>query len=215
MIWPFPCLLAEGTRDNWVPKMMYVFFCGKLPSKAMLSRALRVLGFPFRIKTLAGPLEKQSGYMPMMLWDEETGVEFHVEDGSSAIPEFIQLDIDPPLDRIASFRWGCDIKECAAGRCCAAALSKLLDGAAFDESGGKLLAPDDTVALARNALKSISKPTAMRRLGTRPAHIKQFLKSLLEMRSDLAMVGRALVIRPVRHVLRGAYFGRTSDPYAF
>ena len=35
------------------------------------------------------------------------------------------------------------------------------------------------------------------------------------MRSDLVMVGRILLIRPVRHFIRGAYFARTYDRYAF
>ena len=52
------------------------------------------------------------------------------------------------------------------------------------------------------------------RYGTRPADIKRYLKPLLELRSDLVVVGR-LLIRPVRHLLRGALFERTSDKYRF
>jgi hypothetical protein len=40
-----------------------------------------------------------------------------------------------------------------------------------------------------------------------------FFKPLLELRSDLVLVGRMLLVRPVRHLLRGAYFDRTSDKY--
>jgi hypothetical protein len=57
----------------------HVFFRGKLPSKAALSRAMKELGFPFAIKPATGSLEQESGYMPMLLRREETGVEFFVD----------------------------------------------------------------------------------------------------------------------------------------
>ena len=51
--------------------------------------------------------------------------------------------------------------------------------------------------------------------GTRPADIKRYLKPLLEQRDDLVLVGRHLFIRPVRHLMRGAFFHRTSDKFNF
>jgi hypothetical protein len=192
----------------------HVFFRGKMPSKPALSRALKQLGFPYTIKPVAGSLEKQSGYMPMMLWDEETGVEFEVLDEPSDIAEFANVGVDPSFDRVANFRWGGNMQECGAGMCCAAALAKLLNGVVFDEAEGKLFSPDEAAELARKYLVFISKPKTSR-VGTKPGDIKRFLKSLLSVRSDLVMVGRTLVIRPVRHFLRGAYFARTGDRYAF
>ena len=50
---------------------MHVFFRGKLPSKAALSRALKELGFPFTNKPATGSLEQQSGYIPMLLRRDE------------------------------------------------------------------------------------------------------------------------------------------------
>ena len=45
----------------------HVFFRGKLPSKAALSRAMKELGFPYAIKPSTGSLEQQNGFMPMTL----------------------------------------------------------------------------------------------------------------------------------------------------
>src|SRR6187200_214228 len=54
----------------------HVFFRGKLPTKAALSRAMRELGFPFSISPSTGSLERQSGFMPMKRRGEVTGVVF-------------------------------------------------------------------------------------------------------------------------------------------
>src|SRR5262245_8590403 len=104
---------------------MFVFFRGKLPSKAALSRALKELGFPFTIKPATGSLEQQHGYMPMLLRRDEIGVELDVYDDQADVAEFADVGVDPSLNRIASFRWAGDIREAVAGMCCAAALAKL------------------------------------------------------------------------------------------
>ena len=96
--------------------------------------------------------------------------------------------------------------------CTAAALAKLVDGIVRDDDGAHLSA-DQAIAQARE-LSSRVKP-AEPRYGTRPADIKRYLKPLLELRSDLVVVGRHLFIRPVRHLLRGALFDPTSDKYRF
>src|SRR6266540_3059687 len=67
-----------GTRRSTMSTETHVFFRGKLPTKAALSRAMKELGFPFAIKPATGSLEQQSGFMPMTLRREETGVEFDV-----------------------------------------------------------------------------------------------------------------------------------------
>jgi hypothetical protein len=54
-----------------------------------------------------------------------------------------------------------------------------------------------------------------KRLGTGPADLKRYLQPLLQERDDLVLIGRLLLIRPVRHLLRGAMFERTSDKYSF
>ena len=43
------------------------------------------------------------------------------------------------------------------------------------------------------------------------AQVRRALKPLLEQRADLALVGRILVIKPIRHILRGVYIDRRSD----
>jgi hypothetical protein len=190
---------------------IHVFFRGSLPTKTALSRAMKELGFPFSIKPATGSLEQQSGFMPMMLRGEETGVEFDVYNDSGAFAEFAAKGVDPSLERRASLRWGGDADETTAGLCVAAALAKLVNGAVLDEAEDKLLSVDDAIAVARQNLKALVQPEAEKQGGTRPADIKRYLKPLLKQRSDLALVGRMLIIRPVRHLLRGVFFDRTSD----
>ena len=95
--------------------------------------------------------------------------------------------------------------------CTAAALAKLTKGVVLDEEGS--LSVDQAIEQARGFSNSVKPPDP--RYGTRPADIKRYLKPLLELRSDLVVVGRLLLIRPVRHLLRGALFERTSDKYRF
>jgi hypothetical protein len=194
---------------------MHVFFRGKLPSKATLSRALKELGFPFTIKPATGSLEQQSGYMPMLLRHDETGVEFDVFDDPDALAKFGDIGVNASLNRAANFRWAGDMQEAVAGMCCTAALAKLVNGVVFDGEEGVLRSVDEAIAFARRHLAEVVKPDSNPKLGTRPAHIKRYLKPLLKLRPDLVLVGRDLIIRPVRHVFRAVYFDRTSDKYAF
>lgn len=197
-----------------------VFFCGKLPDKKALSGAMAELGFPLTIR--AGSLERQSGFMPMRLRREETGVEFDVFEGRAAVEEQVACfdglegtDLDPRFERSANFRWGGDEDQMLAGVCAAAALAKLVNGVVLGEWEAKLLSPEEAIALARETLQATLKPESRPRRGTRPADIKWYLKSLLKQRSDLVVIDRMVLIRPVRHMLRGAFLDRTSDKYEF
>src|SRR5712691_13003556 len=139
----------------------HVFFRGKLPTKAALSRAMKELGFPFSIKPATGSLEQQSGFMSMMLRREETGVEFGVYD-HSAVEEFADVGVDASFERLASFRWGGDFQEAVAGMCAAAALARLVDGVVFDEAENRLLTVDDAIEVARKNLDALPKPPKAR-----------------------------------------------------
>ena len=97
----------------------------------------------------------------------------------------------------------------------AAALAKLMNGVVFDEAEDRLLSADDAIAVARKNLQELVKPEDAKRPGTRPADLKRYLKPLLKQRSDLVLIGRLLIIRPVRHIVRGVFFDRTSDKYQF
>ena len=194
----------------------HVFFRGKLPGKAALSRAMKDLGFPFSITPATGSLDAQKGFMPMKLRGEDTGVEFDVFGDRVAVEEFADAGVDASFERRASLRWGGDFEEAVAGMCAAAALAKLVDGVVFDEAEDRLLSVDDAIAVARQNLQRLLQPEDKKRLpGTRPADLKRYLKPLLKQRSDLALVGRLLIIRPVHHLLRGAFLDRTSDRYGF
>ena len=193
----------------------HVFFRGKLPTKVALSRAMKELGFPLAIKPATGSLEQQSGFMPMTLRREETGVEFDVFDDRSAVKEYAGRGVDQSYERVANFRWSGDLEEAVAGMCAAAALAKLVNGVVFDEAEGTLLSADEATALAKRNLKTLAKPEAVRQPGTQPADIKRYLKPLLKQRNDLVLMGRCLMIRPVRHLRRGVFLDRTIDKYRF
>jgi hypothetical protein len=193
----------------------HVFFRGKLPSKAAVSREMKELGLPFSIAPATGSLETQNGFMPMKLRGEETGVEFSVYADHFAVEEFADVGVDLSFERRASLRWGGDFQEAVAGMSVAAALAKLANGVVFDEAEGRLLSADDAAAIARQNLQTLIKPEDKKRRGTRPADLKHYLKPLLKQRSDLVLIGRLLIIRPVRHLLRGALFGRSGDKYRF
>lgn len=47
------------------------------------------------------------------------------------------------------------------------------------------------------------------------AQVRQVVQPLLQRNSDLALVGRIVVIKPVHHILRGIYIDRMSDPLIF
>jgi hypothetical protein len=183
----------------------HVFFRGKLPTKAALSRAMKDLGFPFSIKPVTGSLEEQSGFMPMLLRREETGVEFDVWNDHSAVTEFADVGVDPSFERVANFRWGGDFQEAIAGMCAAAALAKLVSGVVFDEAEDKLLSVDDAIGVARKNLNELPEPPKQRR-PRGPTVLKRILAPLLAKRSDLVLANHLLLIRPVRHLIRGAIF---------
>jgi hypothetical protein len=99
--------------------------------------------------------------------------------------------------------------------CAASALAKLTNGVVFDEAENRLLPVDGAIELARRNLEALLQPEPELRPGTRPADIKRYVKPLLKQRSDLVLRGRLLIVRPVRHLLRGVLFDRTSDKYRF
>jgi hypothetical protein len=181
----------------------HVFFRGRLPGKAALSRAMKELGFPFSIPGATGSLERQSGFMPMKFRGEETGVELDLYGDHDAVEEFADAGVDRSFERRASFRWGGDFQEAVAGMCAAAALAKLVDGVVFDEAENRLLTVDRAIEVARNNLQDLPKPRKARS-PRGPTVLKRILAPLFAKRDDLVLVDRLLLIRPVRHLIRGA-----------
>jgi hypothetical protein len=189
-----------------------VFFSGKLPSTASLTRCFKELGFPLTFPRGTGALEKHgSGYLPMRFRGEESGIEFYTHDSREELEEDFEIDIDPRFTRSANFRWSSDANECVVAFCFAGALATLVSGAVLDVDGETILTAEETIARARKDLKDTVPPPKQR--AARPADIRHYLKPLLEQRGDLVLVGRMLLVRPVRHLLRGAFFDRTSDRY--
>jgi hypothetical protein len=99
------------------------------------------------------------------------------------------------------------------GMCAAAALAKLMNGVVIDFNG-EILSADEAATWATQHVREAA-PPARRGGGTRPADIKRYLNALLKLRSDLVLVDRLLVIRPVRHIVRGVMLDRTGSKYCF
>src|SRR5262245_24438794 len=133
----------------------HVFFRGRLPGKQAFQKKLKELGFPFSIKPFEGSLEGYKGYLPLSFRRDETGVEFDVFDGRSAVEEFEKFTIDPSFDRVANFRWGGNLTEAVAGMCGAAALAALVDGIIFDEAEDRLLSVEEGIEIARANMEAL------------------------------------------------------------
>jgi len=192
---------------------IHVLFHGKLPSKAALTRCFKELGFPLSFQPGTGTLERHKGYLPMRLRGEESGIEFDTHDGCKHVEEVAGKRIDARFTRSTNFRWGGDKDEFVVALCFAAALAKLTDGAVFDPQEGELRTFAQASDVARKQLATAG-PTG-KPPGTREADLKRYLAPLLEMRDDLVLVGRLLLVRPVRHLLRGAYFEPMSNKHRF
>ena len=189
---------------------IHVFFRGKLPGRASLQKAIKAFGFLVSLIDPKGPLEGQSGFMPMRLFREESGVEFDVFEGRETVDE-LEPSVDPSFDRTASFRWSGSLDEAFLGYC-AAALARLTGGVILDEGEGRLVSIDEAIAIAKALLAE--RPPDVPRLGTRPADLRRSLKSLLKLRPELVLIGRRLVVRPLRHILRSAFLDRSGDKYS-
>lgn len=196
---------------------MHVLFAGKLPSKAKLARKMKELGFPFSIVPPLGSLEEQEGYLPMRFRGDETGVEFDVAEEREDLVEIAGAELAQRFERSANFRWGGDTIEMLCGICACAALATLVNGLVLEGESGDRLSPEQAIERARTTFATTAPPETTRRRdpGTRPADIRRYLKPLLKERDDLALFGRHLVIRPVRHLLRGVWFQPTSHRSVF
>ena len=204
---------------------IHVFFRGKLPTKPVLAKAMKELGFPITIPSRRDSLEKQSGFLPMRLNREEAGAEFDVFEGRENIADIMGdevSEVEPGFDRCGSFRFGGNENEMVTAICASAALAKLVGGVVLEGESGELMPVDEAIAWAKEIfddwmkVKNIeaAKPKSERQPGTKPTDLKRYLRPLLEKRKDLVLVDRLLLIQPVRHLIRGVYFAR-SGKYDF
>jgi hypothetical protein len=189
---------------------VYVLFDGELPSKAALARCFEELGFPLAFERDTSPLDAFPVQILMRLRGEETGVSFlHYTDldGFRAEEGF-----EARFTRVAAFRFFADELASAIAICLGTAIAKLTDGAVFHSSERGAVPLERALGWARQQLESTER-TEVARPTTRRQDLRPYLRSLLKQRSDLALSGRSLLIRPVRHVLRYAYFEPTFDRY--
>ncbi len=146
---------------------MRVFFRGDLPDTAALNQALKELGFPQVIAPLNGPLAQHSGFLPMKWQDEDSGVEFYLDDGRDEIEEAVIPErlgeVDPSFDRTVSFRYFGHWDELLCATCGAAALAKLVGGVVYEEQDGVLWPVDQAIVEARKTIENVAEEIAKER----------------------------------------------------
>ena len=177
---------------------IHVLFGGMLPGRAALNRAMKELGFPFAISPSVTSLEGHSGYLPMKLRREETGIRVRdIFEGRTAVEEFAK-DADPRFQRCGNFRWGGDENEMLAGLCTAATLAKLLDGNVLDDAENRLLTVDQAVEWAgQNSQGRLAAAGQAKRQAARYAtHRHQALSHATAKRARRSRAGRAVAVYP-------------------
>jgi len=192
-------------------RSMHVLFDGKLPDEAALTQCFRELGFPLAFEPGADLLAPHPHYLAMRLRGEETGFELGISDGREDVERIAGEEINPRFTRYVRASSAGGDEADAAASCFAAALARLVDGRVLRSHSDAELTPDRAIALARRDLNATAERFS--RPGTRPAEIRRYLASLLQQRRDLVLVGRRLLIRPVRHLLRGALLDTTGDRF--
>ena len=193
----------------------HVLFNAALPAVGSINAELKRLGFPVRLRYRAGCLAEHAGFLPAMLRRQQSGCECDVR----SCPDTAS-DLEPPetgksFSRRVSLRWASDKDEAIVGLCVAAALARLTQGIVLEDGSGKWQDAGKAVDYARQHLEAMAVRGGPVEPGTRPADIRRYLKGLLAERDDLILVGRHLLIRPVRHILRGALFDRTGERTRF
>ena len=98
--------------------------------------------------------------------------------------------------------------------CASAVLAQLTDGVVLGDDDWRPVPPEDAIAAARQYFEAVAKPPDEEPEAC-PAEIERHLRPLLDQRRDLVLIGGRLIIRPVRHLLRGALLDRTSGMYDF
>lgn len=193
----------------------HVLFDAGLPTIKDINAELRSLGFPVRLQSGNGPLADHGGFLPATLRRQQSGCEFDVRSGPDAAGDLEPPEAGKSFSCCVSLRWASDEDEACVGLCIAAALARLTKGIVLEEVSGEWQNAGKAVDYARQHLKAAGVRDGPAAPGTRPADIKRYLKSLLAERDDLVLVGRHLLIRPVRHILRGALFDRTGERTRF
>ena len=190
---------------------IHILFAGELPSQTTLAQCFEELGFPLAFEHDASVPAGGARYLPMLLRGEEIGFELGVRNGRQDVEDIAGEEIDPRFTRAVSVQSPGGDEADAAASGFAAALAKLVDGLVLRSYSDTDETPAQAVAQARRDLDATAE--RFKRPGTSPAEIRRYLESLLRQRGDLVLVGRRLLVRPVRHLLRGALLETTGDRF--
>lgn len=101
---------------------------------------------------------EHSGFVPCVFQGISTGFEYYLDDAKEIAETYPELSHDiGPYERVASFRWGANIDECAVAIMAACALAGLTDGLMYDPQDGALYHGSDALGYARTALDQITR----------------------------------------------------------
>ena len=130
-------------------ELFVLFAVGDAPNVQEWNDALSDRSIPVLISEQVD-LSTHSGFLPMRLEDDDTGLYFLIEDyGDLAanIPALSQIPIDDPV--VYSLGFGGDIAEGAVVFYSASALTAEFNGIAFETQGGGFMKADDLLEAAR------------------------------------------------------------------
>ncbi len=129
---------------------LFVLFAGQdAPDLEAWANALSARDLPLSITEKAN-LETHTGFLPMQLDGEDTGLYFHVADYrdlAAQIPPLKEITIEDPV--VWSLGFGSPPKEGLAVFYSAAALTSELNGVAFEPQGGAFMNAYELLEAAR------------------------------------------------------------------
>ncbi len=127
----------------------------RIPSRDAWQLAMERLGFT---ATLDAPfdLRSDSGFRPATFKGQSTGFEFYLETAADVLSNYPHIaSTVGDRDKCATFRWGGDLNECAAGLSAAAALVNLADGIYYYPDDGILYDAEQVVEATRKDLDEL------------------------------------------------------------
>lgn len=129
---------------------LYVFSDRTVASMAEWQEAIYADGFDIKLYEHA-PFEDLHGFLPMRLDGAGSGVEVDHADSAETIAWFEQDGpaFDRRWQRALSFTWGGDFRELIVAFATAASYSRATQGVVYDCEEGRIIEPDEALAIAR------------------------------------------------------------------
>jgi len=127
----------------------------RVPSRDDWQQAIEQLGFPTVLEPSLD-LRRDTGYRPTTYKGQSSGFEFYLKPAVGILSSYPHIASRVgSRETCATFRWGGDLKECAASLSAAAALTNLADGIYFYPDDDILYSAAEVVEATRRDISSI------------------------------------------------------------